>query len=171
MFRRSRKAPRTCPRGHPQEPTWDRCPFCTAEQLPPETEAENGDVPPPAPRSTDRNRGAAVIVERKKLPAGRRALAGWLVAVSGEHEGEDFRVHVGRNVLGKGAQADIVIKDAYVSERHAAFESRNGAATVTDLDSKHGTFLNGRRIEEPEVVRDGDRISLGHTELKFRTFE
>ena len=171
QFRRPKKSPRTCPQGHPQEPTWDKCPFCTAEDLPKDRRAEDGPKGAAATQALEPGRGAVVVSKKKAAPAGRRVLVGWLVALSGEHEGEDFRVHAGRNVLGKGKQADIVIKDAYVSERHATFESKNGACTVTDLDSRNGTFVNGQKVEECATVRDGDRISLGHTELKYRSFE
>jgi hypothetical protein len=170
-FRRRKKSPRTCPQGHPQEPTWDKCPFCTAKGIPKESRTEDTPAPPAAPQIPETGRGAVVVSKKKRAPAARRALAGWLVAISGEHEGEDFRLHVGRNVLGKGTQADIVIKDAYISERHASFESKNGTCTVTDLDTRHGTLVNGRKISGPENVADGDRISIGHTELKFRSFE
>lgn len=172
LFRRSKKKPRTCAQGHPQEPTWDKCPFCTADEQPggspaaePETDtASVTQVPDPG-------RGAVVVAKKKPVRAPRRILAGWLVAIGGEHEGQDFRVHVGKNVLGKGAHSDIALKDAYISERHATFESKNGECTVTDLGSRNGTFVNGQRITGSQAVRDGDRISLGHTELKFRSFE
>jgi len=111
----------------------------------------------------------AVVVPKKE--AGARALAGWLVALSGDQEGEDFRIRAGRNVIGKGAKADIVIRDAHLSERHALLEVGEDGATLTDLDSKHGTFINGKRIEAERRLRDGDRLRVGHTDLKFRSFE
>jgi len=172
LFRRTqKKEPRTCRQGHPQESSWETCPFCTADDLPRERAGNGTETGTSSPAlSSDPGRGA-VVVPRKKRPAPSSALAGWLVAVSGEQEGDDFRVHLGKNVLGKGLQADIVVKDAYVSERHAVFESRDGECTIVDLGSKHGTFVNGQRIAEPSRVADGDRINLGHTELKYRSFE
>jgi len=172
LFRRTKKKePRTCAQGHPQEPSWEKCPFCTAEDLPRERAGNGADTGASSPAVTSDPGRGAVVVPRKNKPAAKSVLAGWLVAVGGEQEGDDFRVHLGKNVLGKGPQADIVIKDAYVSERHAMLESRNGKCTIVDLDSKHGTFVNGRRIAEPSGVADGDRITLGHTELKYRSFE
>jgi len=168
-FRRPKHERRTCERGHPQEPTWDRCPFCTAGDLSGPAPASTGTETAALPQAPEAGRGA-VVVPKKEAPA-RRALAGWLVAIGGELEGDDFRVHVGRNVIGKGGLADIVLRDAYVSERHALLESRNGTCTVTDLESRNGTSVNGRRIDDTVEVKDGDRIALGHTELRYRSLD
>ena len=171
MLRQTKKTPRTCPQGHPQEPSWETCPLCTAETLPQTSGPENGSgAAIPAPPTSDPGRGA-VVVPKKRTPAPKGVLSGWFVAIGGDQEGEDFRIHTGKNVLGKGNQSNIVIKDAYVSERHAMFESMSDTCTITDLESKHGTFVNGERIEGPHGVVDGDRITLGHTELKYRSFE
>jgi hypothetical protein len=168
VFNREKKT-RTCPEGHPQEDTWEQCPFCTADGLPggrAESHPELADETEPAPPEP----GKGAVVVPKKKPKVERALTGWVVAVSGEQEGEDFRILAGRNVLGKAATVDIVLKDSWVSERHAVLESQNGTYRLSDLESRHGTFVNGERIAEPHAVSDGDRIRLGRTELKFRSF-
>ena len=37
--------------------------------------------------------------------------------------------------------------------------------TLEDLGSKNGTFMNGERVAETTVVRDGDEITVGRTLL------
>ena len=41
-------------------------------------------------------------------------------------------------------------------------------ATVEDLGSKNGTFLNGQRLHQPAVLADGDEIWIGRSVARFR---
>jgi pSer/pThr/pTyr-binding forkhead associated (FHA) protein/S1-C subfamily serine protease len=79
--------------------------------------------------------------------------------------GEDL-LGMGREiVIGRAAACTIPLRtvaDTVVSMRHAAVAfDASGAATITDLDSKNGTFLNGQRIHGTATLRAGDRIMLG----------
>jgi pSer/pThr/pTyr-binding forkhead associated (FHA) protein len=38
---------------------------------------------------------------------------------------------------------------------------------LTDLGSTNGSSINGRRIEQPEVIKRGDEIELGTLVLTF----
>lgn len=170
LFRKKRSTPRTCPEGHPQEESWKKCPFCEASKSPLAVAGGNGDpaVAPPEGRSPEPGPGATVV-PKKVLEV--RPLAGWVVVLNGEQQGEDFRLGTGKNVIGKGGRADVRIKDAYLSERHAILEcGEKDTYTLTDLESKHGTFVNGKRVHGARPVKDGDTILLGHTEMKFRSF-
>jgi len=51
--------------------------------------------------------------------------------------------------------------DTEVSNRHAVIHRQEGAWTVRDLGSIHGTYLNGRRIDQEEPLNDGDELRLG----------
>jgi hypothetical protein len=153
VFGKKKAGPRVCPEGHELEESWEQCPFCAAEKK------------EEAPRRT-------VVVSK---PAGpQRRLAGWVVAIGGEQDGDDFRLRVGRNLLGKGDKCDVVLKDAQVSERHAVVEFRpeERSWNVEDLESRHGTWLNGKRLgPDGRPLADGDRLRLGKTELLFRALE
>ena len=70
----------------------------------------------------------------------------------------------GTVVLGRGVEADVQIPDTGVSRRHAKVEGNR----ITDLGSTNGTRVNGARITEAEL-QDGDRITLGSTEIVFRS--
>jgi serine phosphatase RsbU (regulator of sigma subunit) len=67
-------------------------------------------------------------------------------------------------VVGRAAEADWTIPDLGVSRRHARLETLGGEWFISDLDSRHGTFVNGRRLEPGERValRAGDGLMLGH---------
>ena len=154
MFGRKKPQPaRTCPEGHVLEESWEQCPYCAAG------------------RAKEESKRAIVV---PKPTTAERVLAGWLVALDGEQAGEDFRLREGRNVLGKGDRCDVLVRDPQVSERHAIVEYRVSAETwtVEDLESKHGTWRNGKRLPAGDAVplADGDRLRLGRTELFFRAF-
>jgi pSer/pThr/pTyr-binding forkhead associated (FHA) protein len=57
-----------------------------------------------------------------------------------------------------------------VSRQHAAIALEHGAATLCDLQSSNGTFLNGNPLPpmQPWILRDGDEIMLGKLICKIR---
>lgn len=67
--------------------------------------------------------------------------------------------------IGREREADLVLSDPEVSRRHAGLESQNGVVFLRDLESRNGTFLNGRRIAGALEVRSGDEIDVGTTRL------
>lgn len=173
-----KKAARSCEKGHVLEESWERCPHCEAERAAAESApavpapvraAEDPDVAPaPPPEMRDPAR-RPVVVPKPEAPHGLPG--GWLVALSGEQSGADFRLKRGRNVLGKGAQCDVAVKDAHASDRHAALEIReSGEAVLEDLGSRHGTFVEGHRLEGRCLLRDGERVRIGGTELRYRSY-
>jgi pSer/pThr/pTyr-binding forkhead associated (FHA) protein len=64
-----------------------------------------------------------------------------------------------------GRQGALVISDDFASGHHARFRPARGLWYVEDLSSTNGTWLNGRRIHSPQLLRKGDRIKIGHTVL------
>jgi FHA domain len=68
--------------------------------------------------------------------------------------------------IGRDKDAGLALADAEVSRRHARFELRDGIVFIRDLESRNGTFLNGRRITEPIELRVGDEIDVGTTRLR-----
>lgn len=57
---------------------------------------------------------------------------------------------------------DIVFTSLFISRSHAMISCSNGLFTLTDLNSKHGTRLNGNELKPGQtcLLRHGDRISL-----------
>lgn len=175
MFAKKKPA-RTCDKGHPLEQSWERCPYCEAEKGSPSagpaasaTARDSTDELPELPRDVRDAARRPVLVPRRAAPEGLPG--GWLVALSGEQAGRDFRLDHGRNVLGKSADCAVAVKDAQASERHVLIEVREGGeVTLEDLGSRHGTLVNGEAPSGRVTLHDGDRIRLGQTELVFRAF-
>jgi streptogramin lyase len=67
--------------------------------------------------------------------------------------------------IGRDRGLDVTLDDPAVSARHARLTPAEDGATLEDLGSTNGTFVNGSRIAGPTVVHDGDTIRVGDTEL------
>lgn len=63
--------------------------------------------------------------------------------------------------IGRARGCTIRIPSAEVSRLHCRLRMENGVVTVEDLESVNGTFVNDTRIDEPEIVHPGDRLTLG----------
>lgn len=96
-------------------------------------------------------------------------VVGWLVALNGNHRGQDFRLHTDNNVIGTAADCDMVLTDPYLSSRHATIrhDARDGSFTIIDRNSTNGSYVNDKRVIQDELI-DNDTLRLGRTELKFK---
>ncbi len=100
----------------------------------------------------------------------RRDLKPALVFLSGELIAVPIPLDREEVILGRALEADVRVNDTQVSRQHARLStSLKGDAEeyfVQDLDSRNGTFLNGRRIRR-EKLANGDKITIGDTILRF----
>lgn len=64
-------------------------------------------------------------------------------------------------IIGRGSNCHIIISDRQVSRFHAQLTHReNHSVEITDLDSKNGTFINGKKITGTVIVKEGDQIKI-----------
>ena len=74
----------------------------------------------------------------------------------------DWQLLPGAYVVGRDAQADLVVNDVTVSRRHAQLDiAANGKIRLTDLASLNGTLVNDRKITGSVDVKVGDAITFG----------
>jgi len=71
--------------------------------------------------------------------------------------------------VGRKVDKDLVIADPRVSRDHAIIVSENGQFSVFDQGSKHGTFVNGEKIER-KVLERNDRLEFGVREAAYVIF-
>jgi pSer/pThr/pTyr-binding forkhead associated (FHA) protein len=64
-------------------------------------------------------------------------------------------------LIGRGDDADIQIMSQAVSSHHARIHQTSRGWALSDLDSHNGTKLNGRYINEPQLIFDEDMITFG----------
>ena len=67
----------------------------------------------------------------------------------------------GENVIGRDPDVAVHIDHSEISRRHARVLVNGDGAVVEDLQSRNGTFLNGKRVESPTALHDGDVLSVG----------
>jgi diguanylate cyclase (GGDEF)-like protein len=102
----------------------------------------------------------------------RRDLKPALVFLSGELIAVPIPLDREEVIMGRALEADVRVNDTQVSRQHAKiaavpFEGKGPSEYIlTDLDSRNGTFLNGRRVRR-EVLENGDKITIGETILRF----
>ncbi|WP_072620482.1 adenylate/guanylate cyclase domain-containing protein [Spirulina major] len=84
--------------------------------------------------------------------------------------GKRYLPLVGRNhwTIGRGAENNFVIPDRWISRNHAMLQyTETGIFYLIDLGSRNGTFINGRRVNVPVVLKSGDHVTFGQSELRF----
>ncbi len=63
--------------------------------------------------------------------------------------------------VGRVQGNDLMLPKGNVSKHHARLLFRDGRFIVTDLKSTNGTYVNGRKIAQATIVREGDKIYIG----------
>ena len=89
-------------------------------------------------------------VLRLKLPTG------WLRLAPGAYE------------IGRSAHCQVILDGEKVSRLHARSVIDDGGASVDDLGSANGVFVNGKRlVRGPMAIKAGDRLVIGEVELEL----
>lgn len=63
--------------------------------------------------------------------------------------------------IGRLAGNDIVLAKGNVSKYHSKIVAKDGKLIVVDMKSTNGTFVNGKKIAGPQVVKPADQIFIG----------
>jgi len=101
-----------------------------------------------------------------EVPVKQAGVHCWLL-----DRGRQVPLRVGLNSVGRLPDNDIVIDDATVSRRHCAIVVHSDLTIeIHDVASKNGTLLNGRKLQGPTRLRDGDEIGLSDRRLTFLMF-
>lgn len=92
-----------------------------------------------------------------------------MLTVYVRHEsGDEEPVEVDQAITaGRDPSCGLFLPDPSVSRLHALVRPTSRGATVEDLDSKGGTFLNHRRVSGPSELLEGDIIQIGKTYLRI----
>src|SRR4051812_36361800 len=77
-----------------------------------------------------------------------------------------FRLNKERVVLGSVVSADVRLGGDGVAPIHAVIELGEKTATVYDLASESGVFVNGKKAVTQEL-KEGDVVQIGHHSLRF----
>lgn len=86
---------------------------------------------------------------------------------SGEQRPVTETLADGAYIIGRGSSAKIRLQYADVSERHALVVVRNGQASIEDLKSANGTYVNGRQIDAIVALSDDSIVQIGNTLMRI----
>lgn len=86
---------------------------------------------------------------------------------SGEQRPATETLADGAYIIGRGSSAKIRLPYADVSERHALVVVRNGQASIEDLKSANGTYVNGRQIDAIVTLSDDSIVQIGNTLMRI----
>jgi hypothetical protein len=127
---------------------------------PPDVIPRDPDIPTPPPRAA---------VPPRSQTAQRPNRRPWL-----DVDGQTYPLVGAVTVVGRGDEADVVLDDPGISRRHAEIrvttDGPHLAATLTDLGSTNGTYVDGD-LARSVSLQDGSTITLGRTRATYRSGE
>ena len=80
---------------------------------------------------------------------------------------KEYRLDRAALTIGSHEDNDIVIDHMGVSGKHTRLAVEGQTVTLTDLQSRNGTFVNGHRVTAVEL-RPNDWITIGKHILTFK---
>ena len=133
------------------------------------TRMVQGPAPQPGEPPSQPEPGATMVyrkpVETEAVSAEELGLGREVVSLT--VNGTKHELDEGKALIGRSKDCDIQLADPNVSRRHAEVRQEGAAYWIVDLDSTNGMEVNGRPLKRAKL-RQGDRITLGSTELVFR---
>ena len=96
-------------------------------------------------------------------------VVGWLVCISGGEKGRDYRLHAGRNFVGRGLKSDVSLpEDTQISrENHCSvvYEPKKNAYAI--ISGGGETHVNGDSLQGSRPINGDENISIGASEFIF----
>lgn len=83
-----------------------------------------------------------------------------------EDEVREQRLRRGHTLIGRSKICDVRIDSTVISRQHALISYHDGGATLVDLGSTNGTFVDGERIQEHEL-QPGETIIVGECLIEY----
>lgn len=101
-----------------------------------------------------------------------KPVRGWLVIIDGEKCGMDFRIHTGKNTIGRSKANDICFDfdDSVSKENNVSviYDDRNNMFFAQSGEGKNNVYINNQLLLDPKQIKDNDVIEIGKTKLVFR---
>lgn len=84
-----------------------------------------------------------------------------LIIHEGEKAGQRWTIRENELIIGRGGECDLVLPERQVSREHIRIFRADDGYYLEDLDSKNGTWVNGKQVKATTVpLRDGDEIQI-----------
>ncbi len=144
-----------CERGHTYATSERECPICAEERR---------RVQPPVPPDPPNLKSQRDRIVEPPPPPRRDKINALLIETANNQRHELCR---GDTRAGRGRDNDIALNDPSISREHFLIREDQGHLTLYDRGSKVGTWVNGRRVDGPVLLQNGDEITVGDTVLKL----
>lgn len=70
--------------------------------------------------------------------------------------------------FGREGDSSVPMRDRWASRHHCELFETSGRLMIRDLASKHGTYINGDRVDEHELL-PGDKLMVGLTVISIES--
>lgn len=98
-------------------------------------------------------------------------VVGWLVCTDGVNKGSDYRLHQGRNFIGRSPEMDVcILGDNTVSRSSHAivvYDPRSNVYLAQPGSSKELFYVNDKLVLNPVELKTMDLLNIGDTKLMF----
>ena len=97
-------------------------------------------------------------------------VVGWLICIQGEERGKDYRLHSGKNFIGRSPKMDVaVVKDMAISrEKHASIVyDPKGNGFYLAAEEANLVYINEELIQSARPLQENDKVRVGETEFVF----
>lgn len=98
-------------------------------------------------------------------------VTGWLVCIEGPQYGKDYKIHAGKNFIGRADNMHIqILGDNTISRiNHAAiiYDSKNRSTYLLPGDSSGLAYLNGEAVYTPSALTAFSTIEIGQSLFLF----
>lgn len=98
-------------------------------------------------------------------------VVGWLVCTDGVNKGTDYRLHQGRNFIGRSPEMDVcILGDNTVSRSSHAivvYDPRSNVYLAQPGSSKELFYVNDKLVLNPVELKTMDLLNIGDTKLMF----
>lgn len=116
----------------------------------------------------DDNRSLEVTLSTSPLMSPREGGGRCYLLCVADHAATTFDLpEFGDVTIGRAPEVELHLKDKLISRQHARLFVTSTRVRIADLDSRHGTMVNGERLKGTRALQSGDVISIGSAILVF----
>jgi len=92
-----------------------------------------------------------------------------IIVLTGKREGDYYPLGHRTSVIGRDEALPVQVLDKKVSRKHMKirYDADKDKYYAVDMNSKHGVFINGSKLDKEGELAEGDYITIGNTSLFF----
>lgn len=92
-----------------------------------------------------------------------------IIIMNGDQKGAFYPLGRRTSVVGRDEALPIQILDKHISRKHLQirFDKVDNTYHALDMRSKHGVFINDRKIEDDTLLQEGNIIRIGEVACLF----